>query len=831
MRCRMIQRLLWRHKWQRRVLFGFGLLAFGAQFFLVLHLPLPVALDLINKQTHARAHQRLPHDGASVVWNGMHLSYKEPPTPLPISSVHCVGDNFLPSSAWIYRSCHYQWICYSSEREHFFLTAGKEQRQLESSLQKWNHKYARISSTMNSNFTLLSAIGQTPWWARKHQYAWQPKITEMDIDDEASSSLSLSSYLELPIHVRWIPIMVQPQFMLMTAASTTNTNTNTNPLLLLMEVLLPIYNLAHMFESNKEENIVWGITLLNQDDNVCPPGCLRILQRTLQLLFGDKARLISLNDIKQNHPNPNGNYNSTPICAHHGYAGIGMLTDHGLVRRTKKGQGAGSPPTSRNVGRGPLLYDFTRFCLSQAGVIPVVPSNKSSDAQNKKETFLVTVAIVAPPPAGEGSTEKTQQRLLLLESLVRTLQPATTLNSDLLWTIQPWRYMGGVEKAYLQQVARSSVWICEAAGDAAWLALFLPRGATLILLYDDDDHDQGQSANNVQGGKKKQVERHFKSDLWNHLSYLKVHWLSFQHLVATTNGKPSIILDLILESQEQQDSTSKSDDIVANKPGSTTAKFNGINVRLVSTKDKLSRRQSKVHCVGENSNWDAVNYRSCELEHVCLDISQQPSSFVLLRTSWDQKRNTSTYQLQQPHDVVSTKFDTNVMVGQSVRQGTGSPWFPQAQSSFSSSLEGDYYYYELPQNVSWLPYFAEQPNANNPGHLLWDYFLPFYNLLTMFGLQDKQLLLTNLDQWCVTHAPYPCYNVTTKFLPLLGVDQSSFVNTYNPHLEIIGGAQQRQSNLVCAHHGVTGIGMLTDHGYKVSTSKASIGQQIMQTCL
>jgi hypothetical protein len=161
------------------------------------------------------------------------------------------------------------------------------------------------------------------------------------------------------------------------------------------------------------------------------------------------------------------------------------------------------------------------------------------------------------------------------------------------------------------------------------------------------------------------------------------------------------------------------------------------------------------------------------------------------------------------------------MMGQSVRLGTGTPWFPNRTTTTSSSNVDKYY--SLESNVIWLPYYAEQPNANNPGHLLWDYWLPLYNLLDMFGYQQQQqqqqqqekysLLLTNLDPWCVSYAPYPCYNITTKFLSLLGVDPSTFFNSYNPRLRIHGGGKP-ESNLVCAPRGLAGIGMLTDHGFK-----------------
>jgi hypothetical protein len=160
-----------------------------------------------------------------------------------------------------------------------------------------------------------------------------------------------------------------------------------------------------------------------------------------------------------------------------------------------------------------------------------------------------------------------------------------------------------------------------------------------------------------------------------------------------------------------------------------------------------------------------------------------------------------------PYDLISTKLNTKVMVGHSIRLITGEPWFPTTTTdSFTS-------YYELDPDVVWLPYYAQKPNANNPGHLLWDYFLPLYKLVAMFVMDNNKLLLTNLDQWYIRNAKDPCFNITAKFLPLLGVDPATLFNSYDPQLQLTDGGEIK-SKYVCVRHGAAGIGMLTDHGVK-----------------
>jgi len=147
-------------------------------------------------------------------------------------------------------------------------------------------------------------------------------------------------------------------------------------------------------------------------------------------------------------------------------------------------------------------------------------------------------------------------------------------------------------------------------------------------------------------------------------------------------------------------------------------------------------------------------------------------------------------------------------VGQSVRLGNGQPWFPERIADDDASMPTSYY--SLDQDIVWMPYFAEQPNANNPGHLLWDYWLSMYTLLELYGvdLMKHSLTVINLDRTCVPNDP--CQEVAEKFLPLLGVDRRSFSNVYNVQLNTTNSG----SKWVCARQGLTGIGMLTDHGFK-----------------
>jgi hypothetical protein len=60
-------------------------------------------------------------------------------------------------------------------------------------------------------------------------------------------------------------------------------------------------------------------------------------------------------------------------------------------------------------------------------------------------------------------------------------------------------------------------------------------------------------------------------------------------------------------------------------------------------------------------------------------------------------------------------------------------WFPQVRHNFPT------HFFSLPADVVLLPFHSLA--AFNPGHLVWDDFLPIYTLLQIFQLEHLDLLL------------------------------------------------------------------------------------------
>jgi hypothetical protein len=145
-------------------------------------------------------------------------------------------------------------------------------------------------------------------------------------------------------------------------------------------------------------------------------------------------------------------------------------------------------------------------------------------------------------------------------------------------------------------------------------------------------------------------------------------------------------------------------------------------------------------------------------------------------------------------------------------------WFPQINVSSADTVLS---YYELPPQVVLIPFHSL--NGANPGHLLWDDFLPAYTLLTMFQLEEESDLLLmryvlkdeERGLWASCDwrqdKKEDCEKMHKKFSPLMmGAGSNHDLATtesfnFQPKT-------QSKTNLVCARHGLAGMGALTDHG-------------------
>lgn len=204
---------------------------------------------------------------------------------------------------------------------------------------------------------------------------------------------------------------------------------------------------------------------------------------------------------------------------------------------------------------------------------------------------------------------------------------------------------------------------------------------------------------------------------------------------------------------------------------------------------------SHVHCLGENFQPNAWMYRSCQFENLCFNLNKK--TFVL-HPSEDQLKLES-----QLHDqtFLSSKVEDMISGGQHpqwLRKQRGK-WQPEVQPNGNSTKS----YYAFSEDTVWISFYPW--GGCNPGHLLWDSFLPIYTLLEMFDLKDKELFLTEMFQ-----RKGDCPELMNQFAPMMGMKRKP-QKTKDLNFTTANNKPQ-SSNMVCVRHSASGMGWLTDNG-------------------
>lgn len=251
--------------------------------------------------------------------------------------------------------------------------------------------------------------------------------------------------------------------------------------------------------------------------------------------------------------------------------------------------------------------------------------------------------------------------------------------------------------------------------------------------------------------------------------------------------------------------------------------FNGHPIKFKEYQDGW---HSSVHCIGDNFGPEAWRYRSCQFQNFCFDLHNQ--SFVLF-TSPEQKQ---LEEAMNHADVTEFKtaysMNTTVALGGLNQKWTEEgiqklEWFPQLRSLDEIEKTG---YYEFLNDAVLLPFHSMA--GFNPGHLMWDDFLPIFTILSMFQLVEKDLVLMRYKpvfwQWASCdrrwnsglRKPY-CKTMMKKFLPLLGQTLDTMTSQENVNMtwSNTDADAVNKTKYVCAPNGAAGLGMLTDHGKKL----------------
>lgn len=240
--------------------------------------------------------------------------------------------------------------------------------------------------------------------------------------------------------------------------------------------------------------------------------------------------------------------------------------------------------------------------------------------------------------------------------------------------------------------------------------------------------------------------------------------------------------------------------------------FNGFGIRYDDT-----AFHSSVQCVGDTFGEHAWIHRSCQFRQLCFDMVEK--EYVLFQSP--QEKKLQERLKDNEFATISSNMNVSVSLGGVNPKWTEASipilkWFPKVVSD--ELMEG---HYQISDNMVMLPFHSFA--AFNPGHLMWDDFLPIYTLLSIFNLlEGKQVLpiryvpkVGRLWATCDTRDTNKqrCNVMFNKFIPLLGIDSAAFTSNEEFKFILKNNTQQR-SKYICSKYGAAGMGMLTDHGRK-----------------
>lgn len=233
---------------------------------------------------------------------------------------------------------------------------------------------------------------------------------------------------------------------------------------------------------------------------------------------------------------------------------------------------------------------------------------------------------------------------------------------------------------------------------------------------------------------------------------------------------------------------------------------------------------STVHCVGENYGTDAWKYRSCQFRNICFDTSAH--EYVLFPSKEEIELH-RLLQLRQQDGFVSVSTsmqDKSVSLGTlsqawSTSEQSTIRWFPRIETDRTKLLELGVYM--IPSDKVLVPFHSFQ--AKDAGHLIIDDWFPIYLVASIFGLEQKQLLLVRhtlrqpLPGTCDENSLnyQACQKNFDKYAPLMSREPNKLIL----QSEELAQVASSKSHFVCSKYAAAGLGLVANHMVKDSDFK------------
>jgi hypothetical protein len=425
-----------------------------------------------------------PADGT---FNGYPVYFRQDVKEIETTS-HCVGENYQEGKSWMHRSCEFSFFCFDTATKDFVVFQSPEDEKIYVHVDL--NPFLDVSQSFlkqGSNKTNTVSLGgiNLKWADGIHRLEWFPEIRSLRPDETLS-------FYELPTSVVMVP------FHSMNAA---------NPGHLVWDDFMAIWTLQTMFQLEKNTDLlmmryilkdgVRGLWASCEWTDEKTEDCARMLRKFLPLMLG-------MDPVHKDMPTTekfsfelkngdSGNPKSNLICAKHGLAGIGALSDHGTSKL--HGWEDRDYETTQNHGRGGMIYEFRNFMLRNMGY-PV--------EFDHKPPFRI-VFSERSSNIGHRNLDFAKQK----EILARSFNPSYV-------SVESYVFSELSLTEQLDIASQTSIYITTCGGGAV-TSMFMPRGSSVIMYY----LEYGGVVHGKETGKPARLDW----DLFNNMAYLKVHWL------------------------------------------------------------------------------------------------------------------------------------------------------------------------------------------------------------------------------------------------------------------------------------------------------------------
>ena len=406
--------------------------------------------------------------------------------------MQCTGENFEPETAWMFRSCQFQNLCYDVQDKEFVYIQSQRESDLKNALQQVpipKREFTTLTTLATDDIAVsLGAIyPQMTSQEMIQKLKWFPKIkTQAEI-------AAAGGHYELPSDVAWVPLVATP--------GTSHSSS------LFWRDLFPIYTLLSVFGLTRDDTGQILKPFLFIKGEAPSAGMYKPF---LDFLGSSPDHVLGgnhLNDVFELQDNSLGGQRSTLVCAKKAVAGIGMIADRGFNLpdrlkaqspgyRTQVPYAVSVNLSTHNLVQGSMLKGFRDYILRNLGL-----DIKSTKASNMLEVSFHFQAKTLDTQDFRTQlnavNSKTKVNFNLLENLVDPLSMVATVKT----------------------IATSSVLIVPCCDEeAALAAAFLPDEASLIILYNQE--------------KNKFPLEKAKTDfpIWeliDNAGYFRAHWVSF----------------------------------------------------------------------------------------------------------------------------------------------------------------------------------------------------------------------------------------------------------------------------------------------------------------